>query len=158
MLTGFRSWLTEVQNTVSSVIAEESARLTAEQNRLREAAEARSAAQRKEERWSIPLWTVWPSSRRDVLEAPLRARILALSRSRRTYMTPLPANADASDAAAYGEEVPNEAINALSAIALRLDLSLQRARYLLVPRKSVMHICVSLNNDSLHSHAGLTVS
>lgn len=135
MLSGFlassKSFLADVHSTVLSVLDDEKAAYEAEKARM-EAQRAAAASQTAKERSreGVALWSVWGTSGAAAAkerEKELQAKILKLSLDRRTFLAPAP------DESAFAFSF--ESAWPLAQFALRLDPKLERARFLLVPRK-----------------------
>ena len=159
-LASSKSFLADVQSTVRSVLDDEKAQYEAEKAKIEQQRAAREKQAAKEKsREGVALWSVWgtqataaakaatasaveqagsassssASSATPVpastaaLEKELQSKILKLSLDRRTFLAPAP------DSSAFS--FPFDSAWPLAQYALRLDPKLDRARFLLVPRK-----------------------
>lgn len=156
MFAGFlassKSFLADVQSTVSAVLEDEKAQYEAEKARIaQQRADKEAQANKEKSREGVALWSVWgtgaaaargaaaastaspasPSTAAATsnvaLEKELQSKILKLSSDRRTFLSPAP------DSSAF--EFHFESSWPLAQFALRSDAKLERARFLLVPRK-----------------------
>lgn len=126
LLAASKQFVADVQFTVNAVLEDEKKEYAAEQEKVAAKQREQAAEQERLNKGAVPLWTIWQPEKRH-LEPDLQKKLLKLSKDRRTFLAPTP------DHTAFPFTLSSAQPFALS--ALRLDVSLERARFLLVPRK-----------------------